>query len=128
TAGHWVPQMVELAGGSDELGTPMGVSRRIDWQAVVKYAPEAIVLMPCSLDLERVASEFGLLRELPGWETLPAIQTGQLYAGHTHLFSRSGPRLVDGVEALARMLHPEVFEQPLPPGQALKVAADGHRL
>ncbi len=128
TAGHWVPEMVELAGGRDELGTPAGPSRQIAWSDVVDYAPEVLVLMPCSLELNRVAAEFDLLRGLPDWQTLPAVVSGRVYAGHTHLFSRSGPRLVDGVEALARMLHPERFEAPLPPDQALKVSLDGSRL
>jgi iron complex transport system substrate-binding protein len=128
TAGHWVPEMVQIAGGRDELGTAMGVSRRIAWPEVVMYAPEVIVLMPCSLELDRVASEFGQLRSLSDWQTLPAVQAGRVYAGNTHLFSRSGPRLVDGVEVLGRMLHPEIFEQPMPAGQALKVTADGSRL
>ena len=128
TAGHWVPEMVDLAGGCDGLGTAAGPSRRIEWQEVVDYAPEIIVLMPCSLELERVAAELPLLVELPHWHDLPAVQSGQVFAGHTHLFSRSGPRLVDGVEALARMLHPEAFEQPLPAGQALKISPSGDRL
>src|SRR5207244_11562368 len=51
TAGHWMPQMVDIAGGRDELGSPAGPSRRIDWQEIVTYAPDVIVLMPCSLDL-----------------------------------------------------------------------------
>jgi iron complex transport system substrate-binding protein len=128
TAGHWVPEMVDLAGGRDDLGTAAGPSRRIDWQEVVAYAPDVIVLMPCSLELDRVAAELPLLRELPNWAALPAVRSGQVFAGHTHLFSRSGPRLVDGVEALARMLHPEVFEQAIPVGQALKISATGERL
>lgn len=128
TAGHWVPEMVDLAGGCDALGTPAGPSRRIDWQDVLAYAPDVLVLLPCSLDLERVAAEFGLLLRLPGWTTLPAVQTGRVFAGQTHLFSRSGPRVVDGAAALARMLHPDVFTETLPPGQALKISADGQRL
>ncbi|HEX8969858.1 MAG TPA: cobalamin-binding protein [Chloroflexota bacterium] len=128
TAGHWVPEMVELAGGRDDLGTAGGPSRRIEWTEVVAYAPEAIVLMPCSLPLERVADEFELLRALPDWDQLPAVGSGRVFAGHTHLFSRSGPRLVDGAEALARMLHPSRFEQPLGADQALKLSADGSRL
>jgi iron complex transport system substrate-binding protein len=128
TAGHWVPEMVEIAGGCDALGTAAGPSRRIDWSDVVAYGPEAIVLMPCSLELERVAAEFDLLTNLPGWHDLPAVQSGRVFAGNTHLFSRSGPRLVDGVEALARMLHPEVFIAALPTEQALKIGEDGERL
>lgn len=128
TAGHWVPEMVELAAGSDELGTPAGPSRRITWDEVVSYAPEALVLIPCSLSLERVAEEFALLRALPDWDRLPCTKSGQIFAGNTHLFSRSGPRLVDGVEVLARILHPEIFTEPLPTGTALKVTPDGLRL
>jgi iron complex transport system substrate-binding protein len=128
TAGHWMPEMVEMAGGRDELGTPAGPSRRIEWADVQMYAPEVIVLIPCSLPLDRVADEFAAVRQLPGWNELPAASNGRVYAGATELFSRSGPRLVDGVEALARMLHPEVFCEPLPSRQALKVSADGQRL
>ena len=128
TAGHWVPEMVEIAGGSDGLATPYASSERIEWQSVVAYAPEALVLIPCSLTLERVATEFELLRGLTGWDSLPAVRAGRVFAGHTHLFSQSGMRIVDGVEALARMLHPEVFTEPIPAGQALKISADGQRL
>jgi iron complex transport system substrate-binding protein len=128
TAGHWMPEMVEIAGGRDELGTDGGPSRRIEWNDVLAYAPEAMVLIPCSLPLERVAAEFDLLRALAGWEQLRAVQTGRVFAGNTQLFSRSGPRLVDGVEVLARMLHPDRFAEPLPPDQALKISADGTQL
>jgi iron complex transport system substrate-binding protein len=128
TAGHWMPEMVAIAGGCDELGTDGGPSRRIEWDDVLAYAPEVIVLIPCSLPLERVAAEFELLRALPGWAELRAVQAGRVFAGNTQLFSRSGPRLVDGVEALARMLHPERFVAPLPPDQALGISEDRTRL
>jgi iron complex transport system substrate-binding protein len=128
SAGHWVPEMVRLAGGYDQLGIPGRPSRRVEWQEVVDYAPEVIVLIPCSLELHRVADEFDRLRKLSSWETLPAVRGRRVYAGDTHLFSRSGPRLVDGVEVLARLLHPEVFEQPVAAGQALKLSDDGRRL
>jgi iron complex transport system substrate-binding protein len=128
TAGHWVPEMVELAGGCDRLSTPGGPSRRIAWQDVLEYAPDVLVLIPCSLELDRVAAEFKVLRELPGWSDMPAARAGGVFAGDTHLFSRSGPRLVDGAEVLGRMLHPDVFTAPLADGQALRVSADGTRL
>jgi iron complex transport system substrate-binding protein len=128
SAGHWIPEMVALAGGRDVLGTDAGPSRQIDWQAVLDAAPEAIVLMPCSLSLERVAAEFADLRLRDGWADLPAVSTGRVFAGHTDLFARSGPRLVDGVETLARLLDPACFTDPLPEGAALKVTADGRHL
>ena len=86
------------------------------------------MLVPCSLELERVAAEFDVVKQRDGWRDLPAVRSGQVFAGSTHLFSRSGPRLVDGLEALARMLHPEVFTERLPARQALKVSPDGERL
>jgi iron complex transport system substrate-binding protein len=125
TAGHWVPEMIEIAGGRDELGTWGGPSRRVEWREVVDYAPEVLTLMPCSLDLQRITVEFPLVRQLPAWSSLPAVRGGQVFAVNTQLFSRSGPRLVDGAETLARILHPEVFTIPLPAGQALKMAKDG---
>lgn len=128
SAGHWIPEMVQIAGGVDEMGTPAGPSREVGWSEVVAYAPDVLVLMPCSLSLERVASEFADLRRMPHWDDLPAARSGQVFAGHTDLYARSGPRLVDGVEALGRMLHPDLMTRPLSEGLALKMSADGQRL
>jgi iron complex transport system substrate-binding protein len=123
TAGHWVPEMVDIAGGRDQLGTWGGPSRRVDWHEVVDYSPQVMVLMPCSLELERIVAEFPLLRQLPAWSSLPAVGTGQVFAVNTQLFSRSGPRLVDGTETLARILHPNVFHTPLSADHALRLPA-----
>jgi iron complex transport system substrate-binding protein len=128
SGGHWVPEMVEIAGGTEALGLPSGPSRQLAWDELAAYAPDVIVFMPCSLSLERVVSEFHLVRDQEAWPSLPAVQAGRVYALHTDLFSRSGPRLADGVEALARVLHPDVFTSPLPAGVALKVATDGRQL
>ena len=128
SAGHWVPEMVELAGGRDDLGQPGGFSRPIEWRELVDYQPEVVVLIPCSLGLDQIAAEFPLLRQRTGWADLPATRGGRVYAANTHLFSCSGPRLADGVEVLARLIHPEVVGQPLSKGQALKVSDDGRQL
>ncbi len=128
SAGHWVPEMVEIAGGVDMLGSRGGYSRPIAWEDALRAQPEALLLIPCSLPLARVAAEFPHVRARPGWQELPAVRAGRVFAADTHLFSQAGPRLVDGVEALARMLHPERFEEPLPEGQALRLSADGQRL
>jgi iron complex transport system substrate-binding protein len=128
TAGHWVPELVEIAGGCDRLGTAGGPSRRIAWQEVLADAPGVLVLIPCSLELDRVAVEFDLVRARPAWSSLPAVRAGRVFAADTHLFSRSGPRLVDGAEVLGRILHPDAFAAPLADGQALKLSADGTRL
>jgi len=82
---------------------------------VVIYAPEVVILMPCGFDVERTVREMPLLTRLPGWLDLPAVQRGQVYAVNaTAYFSRSGPRLVDGLELLAKILHPELFPGPIP--------------
>ncbi|MHB8575596.1 MAG: cobalamin-binding protein [Dehalococcoidia bacterium] len=109
--GHWVPEMVRLAGGIDPLGgdnegTP---SVRIEWQQVLDARPEVIVLMPCGFGVERAISEFGAAGRPPGWEDLPAVRTGQVYAVHANAyFSRPGPRLVDGLRILGHILHPDL--------------------
>lgn len=109
-AGHWVPEMVELAGGRDLLGAKGSPSARIEWLDVVEARPEVMVLMPCGFGLERPLAEVGLLTRLPGWETLPAVINREVWAvDSTAHFSRSGPRLVHGVEILSQILHPEVF-------------------
>jgi iron complex transport system substrate-binding protein len=119
-AGHWIPEMVEMAGGIDGLGGKGKPSVQIEWERVVKYAPEVVILMPCGFDVERAVREVPLLTRLPGWSDLPAVQRGQVYAVNaTAYFSRSGPRLVDGLELLAKILHPELFPGPIP-GEAAR--------
>jgi len=114
-AGHWIPEMVEMAGGIDGLGGKGKPSVPIEWERVVGYAPEVVILMPCGFDVERAVREMPLLTRLPGWLDLPAVQRGQVYAVNaTAYFSRSGPRLVDGLELLAKILHPELFPGPIP--------------
>ena len=122
-AGHWVPEMVEMAGGIDGLGVKGKPSVQIEWERVVKYAPEVVILMPCGFDVERAVREVPLLTRLPGWSDLPAVQRGQVYAVNaTAYFSRSGPRLVDGLELLAKILHPELFPGVIPGEAATRVA------
>lgn len=109
SAGHWVPEMVRLAGGEElfaEAGEP---SKRITWEEVFEAAPEVLVLMPCGFDAERTAEEASRLPEIPGWSELPAVKSGRVWAVDAgSYFSRPAPRLVDGVKILARILHPEI--------------------
>jgi len=121
-AGHWVPEMVELAGGTDGLGMAGKPSGPIAWESVAHYAPEVIVVMPCGFDLERAARELPLLERLPGWSGLPAVRHRRVYAvDATAYFSRSGPRLVDGLELLAGLLHPELWRRPIPRAAARRL-------
>jgi iron complex transport system substrate-binding protein len=121
-AGHWVPEVVELAGGEDVLGRVGEPSAKIEWRSVVEAKPDALLLMPCGFDLRRTVREATPLRQLEGWNDLPAVKAGNVYAlnGNAY-FSRPGPRLVDGLEILARILHPADFSREASPFDAKKV-------
>jgi len=119
SAGHWVPEMVELAGGEPLLAAPGEPSRRLGWEEVVGGAPEAVVLMPCGFGVGRTLREAGLLARVPGWEGTPAVREGRVWAVDANAyFSRLGPRLVRGVELLAALLHPEAPVSPPGPEEA----------
>lgn len=107
--GHWLPEMKLLAGGSDELQEPGAPAVALRWEQVLSYAPEVLVLAPCvSGSPEETLSELERLAALPGWWAIPAVRDREVYVAHHVFFSRAGPRLVVGVEILAKMLHPSL--------------------
>lgn len=108
-AGHWIPEMVRLAGGQDGLGTPGEDSSRIRWDDVRRYDPEVILVMPCSFSMARTASELPLLASRPGWRTLSAVKARRVYAINTAFFHRQGPRLITGLRIMATLFHPGLF-------------------
>ena len=116
-AGHWVPEMVSLAGGVDLLATAGAPSAQVSWEQVRDSQPDVLVLMPCGFSIDRTFSELDRLTSRPGWNDLPAVQTGAVYAveGPAY-FNRSGPRLVDGVELLAALFFPHRFGNRIPEG------------
>ena len=114
-SGHWIPEMVAMAGGREPVGKPGIPSRSVEWEEVRSSAPEILVLMPCGFAVERVLKETHLVTGLPGWNDLPAVQAGKVFAVNGHAYySRPGPRLVDGLEILAHIIHPEAFPEPFP--------------
>lgn len=120
--GHWIPEMVRLAGGTNLLNEPGRPSRVVTWAEVERASPEVVVFMPCGYDLEAAAIEGHELARLAELAGLAAARTGNLFAvDATSYFSRPGPRLVDGVEALAWALHPGAFPAP-PPGRIVRLA------
>jgi len=123
--GHWIPQMVDYAGGVEGLGRIGKPSHRIDWQEVVEYRPEIIVLSPCGFDANQVMEEANVLASYEEWDKIPAFQSSRIYAVNASAyFSRSGPRVVDGLEILAHIIHPELFpENPHP--EAVKTVPKG---
>jgi iron complex transport system substrate-binding protein len=112
-SGHWVPEMVRIAGGVDDLGR-LGVdSVRISWDEVLRWQPEVIVIMPCGFNLKQVVEQSTKLFIYPGWASLPAVQNNRVYAVDANAyFARPGPRVVEGAELLAHLFHPELFSWP----------------
>lgn len=109
-SGHWVPEMVSLAGGVDALAQEGRDSVRVPWTDVVDYQPEILVLTPCGFDLEKVIELAPQLAQLEGWSSLPAVREGRVYAVDANsYFARPGPRVTDGVELLAHLIHAELF-------------------
>ncbi len=110
-SGHWVPEMVRIAGGIDELGREGTDSVRIKWDDVLKWAPEALIIMPCGYHLNAVLELSAKLSSFPGWETLPAVRKQNVYAvDASSYFARPGPRVIAGTELLAHLIHPELFQ------------------
>ena len=122
TAGHWVPEMVALAGGFDVLGQQGEPSAKIEWRQVIEARPDVILLMPCGFDVRRTVKESTPLRSLPGWQQLPAVASGNVYAmnGNAY-FSRPGPRLVNGLEILSRIIHPVSVTWSLSPADVARL-------
>lgn len=121
-AGHWVPEMVALAGGRDVLGRAGEPSFKVEWQNVIDARPDVLLLMPCGFDTRRAVKESEPLRALPGWDELPAVKRENVYAFNgSAYFSRPGPRLVNGLEILSRILHRPSDEPQLPSIDATRI-------
>ncbi|MHB8234972.1 MAG: cobalamin-binding protein [Solirubrobacteraceae bacterium] len=120
-AGHWTPQMIELAGGEDVLGLPGERSEVVSWEQVAAAQPEVVVAMPCGYDAERALAE---AHTFAG--ELAALGARRIVAVNASAyFSRPGPRLIDGLELLAQILHPERFAEAPADSQALAVELTG---
>ena len=115
--GQWLPEISEMAGGEEGLATPRGHSRELSWREVHDYAPEYLMIMPCAFGPERSRQEAqDKLTVLPGWEELPAVRNGRAFVFDGRVPSRHGPRVVDVLEGLAEVLHPEQFAGLAPEG------------
>ncbi len=110
TAGHWVPQMVDIAGGLNCISKRGEHSRSIEFKEVVDADPDIIVFMPCGFDVPRALREFKYVEGIDGWYDLRAVKSKQVYVVDANsYFSRPSHRVVRGIEILAKIIHPEVF-------------------
>jgi iron complex transport system substrate-binding protein len=109
-AGNWVPELVEMAGAVNLFGQAGAHSPWMTWQQLMEADPDVILSMPCGFDLDRTRSEMYWLTGRPEWNKLRAVQCGQVYlADGNQYFNRPGPRLVESLQILAEILHPEAF-------------------
>ena len=107
--GHWVPEMIEFAGGRDVFGTVRTPSFRVTMDEVIAAAPDVVLLAPCGYTAEQAGEEVRGMKLPDGWHDIPAVRNGQVYALEANsYFSRPGPRLMTGLEILAKVLHPQV--------------------
>ena len=121
-AGHWVPAQVEAAGGQEVFQRTGLPSTRVLPEEIITRAPEVVILAPCGFRLDEVEREAVRVSPFRGWDRLPAVREGRVWAVDASSYvSRPGPRLVGGVEILARIFHPEIFGSP-DPGTARRLA------
>ena len=104
--GHWVPEMIGLAGGIDAIAQPGDHSERLTWDRIAAADPDVIVAMPCGFDEAGAREQVAAVADRPEWQSLRAVREGQVHAVDANgCFSRPGPRLVDGIERLAAIFH-----------------------
>lgn len=122
TAGHWISEMVEIAGGECGFGKTGEPSFRVSWDEILSFAPQVLILMPCGFNIERTLKEIDVLTANEYWHRIPAVKKGHVYLVDSNsYFSKSGPRVVDGIEILARILHPEICTYEIPHDSVLNL-------
>jgi iron complex transport system substrate-binding protein len=110
SAGNWVPELVEIAGGKNLLGLPGRHSPWLSWEELTACDPDVIAVMPCGFDIARTRSEMPALTQDPRWQALRAVREGRVFlTDGNQFFNRPGPRLVESARILAEILHPEHF-------------------
>ncbi len=111
--GHWIPFQIAQAGGIDMLSNPGGNSITIPWEKITKYNPEVLVIAPCGFHIERAKRELSLLSIKENWHELEAVKNNQVFLIDFDLFTQPSPStLVDGIELLAALFHPNIFKIP----------------
>lgn len=109
--GHWIPHQIAYAGGIDMMGNPGGDSIVTSWEKILKYDPEVLIIAPCGFETKRALEEIELLTNKSGWKSMQAVQNKSVYIVDFDLFTQpSASTLVFGIELLAALFHPSIFE------------------
>jgi len=111
--GHWIPHQIAYAGGMDLLSHPSGDSIVISWDKIVKYDPEVLIIAPCGYGIDRTMKDMKFLEEKPEWSSLKAVKNNQVFIADFDMFTQSSAAtLVNGIECLTAMIHPEYYNAP----------------
>ncbi|HEY8967912.1 MAG TPA: ABC transporter substrate-binding protein [Puia sp.] len=111
--GHWIPYQIAYAGGIDMLSNPGGDSIVTSWEKIARYDPEVLVIAPCGFQTSRAAEELHLLQNRPEWSNLQAVKNEAVFLADYDLFTQPSPgTLTDGIELLAALFHPAIFNVP----------------
>jgi iron complex transport system substrate-binding protein len=125
TSGHWIPEMIESAGGENLISTEKMPSRKMRLEEIQEANPDIIVMMPCGFDVMRTISEYSsVLAENPDWNELKAVKKNNVYAVDANsYFSKPSLRTITGIEVLAKIIHPDVFgDLQLPENSFVKIS------
>ena len=115
-----MPEMVEIAGGENGLGKAGEPSFKATWEEIAEFAPQMLFIMPCGFDIDKTIDELDAVTSKDEWFSLPATNKGEIYIVDANsYFSRPGPRIVDGLEILAKAIHPEVIKNYSPPPESI---------
>lgn len=110
TAGHWIPEMVQMAGGINGISLPNESSRRMKIEDALDFDPDIIVLMPCGFGLPRIKAEYKKLASNTKWKNMKAVKNDKVHAVDANsYFSKPSPRTITGLEILAKIIHPDTF-------------------
>jgi iron complex transport system substrate-binding protein len=111
SAGNWMPELIEIAGGYSLLAESGKHSPFIDFEVLRRSDPEVLAIIPCGYSIQQIESELSTLFELEGWDKLRAVQNKRVYMADGHqYFNRPGPRIADSAKILAEIIHPELFK------------------
>ena len=124
TSGHWIPEMIESAGGENLISTEKMPSRKMELEEIKEANPDIIIMMPCGFDIKRTVSEYNnVLTNNPDWHELKAVKEKNVYAVDANsYFSKPSLRTITGIEILAKIIHPDVFgDLQLPKNSFVKI-------
>ena len=124
TSGHWIPEMIESAGGENLISTEKMPSRKMELEEIKEANPDIIIMMPCGFDVKRTVSEYNnVLTNNPDWHELKAVREKNVYAVDANsYFSKPSLRTITGIEILAKIIHPDVFgDLQLPKNSFVKI-------